>query len=30
MEIVEKMNKTGGESNIWYKTTQLVVCPWLL
>jgi phage major head subunit gpT-like protein len=29
MEIVEKMNKAGGESNIWYKTTQLVVCPWL-
>lgn len=28
-EIVEKMNKAGGESNVWYGTTKLVVCPWL-
>ncbi len=28
-EIVEKQNKTGGESNVWYNTTKLVVCPWL-
>jgi phage major head subunit gpT-like protein len=28
--IVEKQNKTGGESNIWYDTAKLVVCPWLV
>lgn len=27
--IIEKMFKTGGESNEWYQDTKLVVCPWL-
>ncbi|RJP59038.1 MAG: hypothetical protein C4549_02825 [Deltaproteobacteria bacterium] len=28
-EIVEKQNASGGESNIWYNSTKLVVVPWL-
>ncbi len=28
-EIVEKQNKTGGESNVWFNTVKLVVVPWL-
>jgi phage major head subunit gpT-like protein len=27
--IVEKQNLSGGESNIWYNSTELVVVPWL-
>jgi phage major head subunit gpT-like protein len=28
-DLVEKQNSTGGESNIWYNSTKLVVVPWL-